>query len=831
MLVSWELLKEFIDINVTPEQAAERLTLSGTEIENIVYTADKLSGVVAARVNILEPHPASSSCGEDDKKNSRLLIAHLDVGSGKYHKCVTSAHNIKQGDLVLYAGEGAVLPDGTVMGTRDFAGVKSSGMMLSAKELGLPDIDSPDGLLVLPDDALPGADAKKLYHIGDVILDVSITPNRGDLLSLLGVSRELHGLFPDSNLITPWWLRPLKHEKNWTENFGDINLPDKGCLAYRLGLATGAKIKPSPLTVRIDLSHLGMRPISNAVDVTNYVMLALGQPLHAFDLNTLPAREITVRAANQGEVMTTLDGKERILNEKDMLITSGGEAIAIAGVMGGEQTGINDDTSTIVVESACFSPVRVGHTSRRLGIASEAAFRFSRTVDPALSSRALSAALTLLRDWCGAEVDYKVLSAENEHKKPEPVKLTRKKLNTYFGYDNMDEAGKILDGFGIERIKNVGNDVQEFLPPSWRPDISIEEDLIEEIGRFRGYNDSPSKLPDELPRRADLGSEMRISLFARNLMIARGYTEVMTYSFLPEDFTEFLRFNNDDIRSKPLVIANPISRDQTAMRTTLIYGLLNGLKNSIASGWRDGVKIFEQGRVFLRKNINDKDYAEHDEIDRIAGLVFNGIDPRTPWKSGDKNLSEDFYSVKADVCALIESRGYKAVFEPSRENFTHSGQTASVSIIKDGVKINSGFIARLKPAIEQALDIPGAVFIFELDLKPLEDIKRPVLKPSSQFPASLRDISLLVPLNKNQADVAADIRESVMDAYNNKNINILENLKLFDVYQGKGIPEGFVSMAYSLSYRLDERTLTDDEVETLHGAVRESLKQKGYNIR
>ncbi len=830
MLVSWELLKEFIDLDVTPEEAAERLTLSGTEIESIIYPAGKLSGVVAARVNILERHP------EDE----RLLIAHLDVGSGKYHKCVTSAHNIKQGDLVLYAGEGAVLPDGTVLGTRDFAGVKSSGMMLSAKELGLPDIDSPDGLLVLPDDALPGADAKKLYHIGDIILDMSITPNRGDLLSLLGVSRELHGLFPNSNLLTPWWLRPLKHEKVWTENFGDINLPDKGCLAYRLGLATGAKIKSSPLTVRIDLSHLGMRPISNAVDVTNYVMLALGQPLHAFDLNTLPAREITVRAANQGEVMTTLDGKERVLNNQDMLITSGGEAIAIAGVMGGEQTGINDDTSTIVVESACFSPVRVGHTSRRLGIASEAAFRFSRTVDPALSSRALSAALTLLRDWCGAEVEYKILSEENAYKKPEPVKLTRKKLNTYFGYDNMEEAGKILEGFGIERTKNVSVDVQEFLPPSWRPDIAIEEDLIEEIGRYIGYNDMPSKLPGELPRRADLGAEMRLASFARNLMIARGYTEVMTYSFLPDNFAEFLRFSNDDIRSKPLVIANPISRDQTAMRTTLIYGLLNGLKNSLASGWRNDVKIFEQGRVFyraqcrtgLRKNINDDDYSEHVELDKIAGLVFNGADPRSPWKNSldNKNLTEDFYSVKADVCALIEGRGYKAVFEPSKESFTHSGQTAKVSIVKDKMKVNLGYIARLKPAIEQELDIPGAVFIFELDLKPLEIARRPVLKPSSQFPASLRDISLLVPINKNQDEVAADIRDSVMCAYDNVN-NILEDLKLFDVYQGKGIPEGFISMAYSLSYRLSERTLTDDEVERLHNSVRESLKQKGYNLR
>lgn len=830
MLVSWELLKEFIDINATPEEAAERLTMSGTEIESIEYTAEKLSGVVAAKIKILEQHPA----------DAHLLVAHLDTGSGKEKTCVTSAKNIKEGDLVFYAGDGAVLPDGNILGTREFSGVASAGMMLSALELGLPDVDSPDGLLVLPDDAIPGADAKSLYHIGDVILDVSITPNRGDLLSLLGVARELKGLFPDSNLITPWWLRPLKHNKDWTEDFGNISLPDKGCIAYRLGLATGAKIKASPLTVRVDLSHLGMRPISNAVDVTNYIMLALGQPLHAFDLNTLPAREITVRAAHDGEIMMTLDGKDRVLDKQDMLITSGGEAIAIAGVMGGEQTGINDDTQTIVVESACFSPVRVGHTSRRLGIASEAAFRFSRTVDPALSVHALSAALTLLKDWCGAEVDYKVLSAENEHPEPKPVKLTRKKLYTYFNWDNMDEAKKILEGFGIKYLSG-DNTEQKFLPPSWRPDISIEEDLIEEIGRYRGYNDAPAKLPGELPVRADIGSAMRLAGYARNLMIARGYTELMTYSFLPENFAKFLRLDENDLRARPLIIANPISRDQTAMRTTLIPGLLNGLKNSINSGWRDSVRIFEQGRVFLRKDINDTDYAEHVETEKLAGLIFNGVDARSPWKGADnKNLEEDFYSVKADICALIEGRGYKAIFEPSKESFAHSGQTAEISIIDNANnKIKLGFIARLKPAIEQELDIPGAVFIFELDMTPLEDKKRPVLKPSSQFPASTRDISLLVEKNKNHAQVLNDIRDSVKSAVSSENINninnaesdILENIKLFDVYQGVGIPEGFVSMAYSLSYRLNDRTLTDSEVEKIHQAARDSLKQKGYNIR
>ena len=806
MLVSWELLKDFIDIEplgLSPEDMAERLTFSGSEVEGITYTAGKMSGVVAARIDALEPHPTES----------KYSIAQLDTGTGR-HTCITSAHNMKAGDMVFYAGEGSTLPDGTVMGTRDFHGVQSFGMMLSAEELGLHDVDDPSGLWILTNDARPGDDARSLYHLGDVILDVSITPNRGDLLSLLGMAREIKGLYPKSVLKSPEWLRPLKQDKDWSEDFGTISLPDKGCFCYRLGLATGAKIGGSPLTAKVDLAHLGMRPINNAVDVTNYVMMMLGQPLHAFDLNTLPAREITVRAAHEGEHMMTLDGKDRALTTRDMLITSGGEAIALAGVMGGEQTGINDDTSTIVIESACFSPVRVGHTSRRLGINSEAAFRFSRTVDPALSKSALMAATTLIRDWCGASVDYRPLSAENEIHEPKPVTLTRRKLSVYLSWDNMNEAAKILEGFGIAQVSG-GEEERTFIPPSSRPDITIEEDLIEEIGRFRGYNETEERLPGEMPRRASIGASMELSGSIRSSLMARGYTEVLTYSFLPEDFPERLRLPKDDIRAQPLTIANPISREQMAMRTTLLPGLLMGMRTAIASGWREPVRIFEQGKVFLK----DSEH-EHLEPEHVSAILFNGMDTRSP--SG--NRTEDFYSIKADVEALIMSRGYSAEFRAGHEPFTHAGQTADILV--NGAKV--GWVGRLKPAIEQELDVQG-VYAFEVDATTLMNAHKPAFTPASSFPASFRDISLLVPRDRSNDDVMRDIRASVSEAVSSD--VELEGLRLFDVYAGKGIPEGFRSLAYSLSYRSGTRTLTNEEAEALHNSVRESLKRKGYVIR
>ena len=797
MLVSLELLKNFIDIepsNLTPEELSERLTFSGSEVENITYTAGKMKGVIAARIDILEKHPTEE----------KYSIAHLDTGSG-IKICVTSATNMKQGDIVFYAGEGAILPNGLELGTRDFQGVESFGMMLSAEELGLHDVDDPSGLLILPGDVKIGEKAENLYHIGDVILDVSITPNRGDLLSVLGMAREIKGLYPKSKLKTPEWLRPSQQNKTWPEDFGNISLPDKGCFCYRLGLATGAKISDSPLTVKVDLAHLGMRPINNAVDVTNYVMLMLGQPLHAFDLNTLPEREITVRAAHENEKMQTLDGKIRDLTERDMLITSGGEAIALAGVMGGEQTGINPDTNTIVIESACFSPVRVGHTSRRLGINSEAAFRFSRTVDPNLSKLALTAAENLMASWCGAEIDYKPLSSENEIYEPKPIKLTQKKLFTYLSWDNMAEAEKILEGFGIKKLSEG-----VFLPPSFRPDITIEEDLIEEIGRFIGYNDTPEKLPGELPRRASIGTGMELAGFVRNTLMSRGYTEVVTYSFLPEDFPEKLRLPEDDIRAQTLKIANPISRDQMAMRTTLIPGLLMGLKTSIASGWREPVKIFEQGKIFFSNS----------EPEHVAGILFNGLDTRSPFN----NRNENFYDIKSDVTALIKLRGYEPVFKSGHEFFTHSGQTAEIFV--DGEKI--GFLGRLKPVIEQELDA-NSIYVFEIDLTPLTEKRKPEFKPASQFPASFRDISLLVSIDKSNDDVMKDIQDSVKES-SDENIT-LEKLRLFDIYEGKGIPEGFRSLAYSLSYRSNERTLKDIEVDKIHFKVRESLKSKNYTIR
>ncbi len=809
MLISWNLLKQLIDIPVSPETAAERLTMAGAEVEYIAYPAGKLKGVTVVRVKELKQHPSKDS----------LLLAYLDTGSGEAI-CVTAAKNLNQGDRVFYAPPGAVLADGTVITQKDFSGAASAGMVLSGAELGMPEIDAGTGILILPADAPIGADALSLYGIDDTVMDISVTPNRGDLLSIVGLARELKGLFPEAVLKSPF--SDVKAgEKPWPAEFEfkGVSLPDPGCLCYNLGLVTGIKVGPSPFDVRVSLVRMGMRPISNVVDATNYAMLMLGQPLHAFDLNTFPAREITVRAAADGEKIITLDEKERILTSKDMLITSGGEPVGLAGVMGGGKSGISDDTHTVVLESASFSPLRVGHTSRRLGLHTEAAARYARIVDPNLSAFAADYTLSLIGAWSSGDAGYSKISAVNSLPRQERVKLTKKKLHTYLLWSDMDKAAEILEGFGIKQIDCSG-EVRTFEVPTARPDITIEEDLIEEIGRFIGYNDSPADLPGEMPCRGEVGTATFLSGVVRSVLMARGYTEAVTYSFLPESFPTGILLPEDDLRARPLTLANPISQDQIAMRTTLLPGLISGLKASTASGWRGAIRLFEQGRVFLRTEANSSEHTEHETV---AGLVFNGSDPRTPWK----DQLEDFLSVKADVMAILELRGLAPRFTVGNEPFGHSGQTAFIQLEVSGKWVTIGYLARLKPVLEQSFDIQGAVYVFEMNLSYLETVRAPLLKPSAAFPASLRDISMVVPKNISQESLAAEIREAA-DEVGEK---LLESVKLFDIYEGSNIPDGFRSLAFSLAYRSSERTLNDEEVEKIHCHVRDSMTKKGYNTR
>ena len=796
MKLSWKWLQEIVFLPVDVFTLAEKLTAAGTEVESIEGVAPNLVGAVIASVREITPHSGAS----------HLKVAEVEWGKGSA-RCITAATNVKKGDKVPYGPPGAVLADGTVLGVRDFDGASSEGMMLSAEEIGLPSIQEEEGILILPPDAPIGEDVRSWLGLDDVVMELSITPNRGDLLSVLGVARECCAIIPEARL-RELKIQRLGDEGEWPLPFEGIKLLHDGCLLYLLGLATDVNIAPSPMNVKVKLALSGMRPINNIVDATNLAMLLLGQPLHAFDYDRLPSPEITVRTAKDGERFMTLDGKERILTPSDLLITSGGAAVGIAGVMGGANTEVTEGTQRIVVESAIFDPIMISATSRRLGIASEAAYRFARGVDLAGARPALEYVLQLLREW-GAAVPHPIVKSEARSSRGSRiVSLRGTSLKKYLLSGDMDEASKILARLGFEEVVRE-KDRTAFLVPTYRLDVSIEEDLIEEVARIKGYDSIPSRLPPFLRKPGEKGTEVKVQARLREIGMARGYTEVVTYSFISPDFVPLLRFKPDDPRSSAVSLLNPLSKDQATLRTSLLPGLLKAACDNVRNGWRAPIRIFEMGRVFC---------AEENgvlEEDHIGGVVFTGKEARILYPE----LLDDLLSVKADVEAFAAASGLKLSFVPGEETFAHKGQSAH--ILCEGKRI--GYLARIKPSIERELELGASVYAFEFDLSPLTREFFPRYALGDRFPPVMRDVAIIVPKGKSADSVLGDIKRLASP--------LVCSIRLFDVYEGQGIPEGQRSLAFSLEYKSPERTLSDEEVEEHHRNLRAALSREGYIVR
>lgn len=797
MLVSWNWLNELLDIPLDIETVSERLTVTGNEIESIERPCEKLSGVLVAKITKMEAHPSSD----------KLKIVHLDSGKRKA-VCVTAATNLSEGDLVPYAAPGSVLADGTIMASREFVGVESAGMLLSADEIGLPDVADEYGILRLPSDAPVGVDLAGYLGLDDYIMELSITPNRGDMLSMRGIAREVQTLFPEVSFKSsdPEF---IVKEPEWTDDFKGITLEDDGCSIYSLGMVEDVTVAPSPLHVRVRLAMTGTRPVSNIVDATNLTMMALGQPLHAFDANSLPASEITVKLASEGEIFEALDHKERILSSDDLVICSGGKTVGLAGVMGGLNSEIVDETKQVYLESANFSAVRIGKTSRRLGIPSEASYRYARGVDPEITGMAIDYFMSLINDWrCGTVCTGTFVSQRSAYVS-EVVPLSKKKLQCITMRSDMDEASGILLRLGLSELSR-SEDVRTYSIPSWRPDISIEEDIIEEVARINGYDSIPSCIPGCTYGSGRIGDITSAAGKLRLQAVARGYVEIVSYAFQSPRYNSILNLENDP-RGHSLKLSNPLSQDMSAMRTTMIPGLLESLKNTIKSGWREPVRVFESGRVFIMTGD-----GKTEEKDRIAGLVFAGIDRRNPY--GDSQV-DDLLSVKADVESFAHSRQISFEFVQGEEPFGHLGQTAH--IVYDGSVI--GYLLRLKPSIENDLDFVAPVYLFELDLAPFVKPVDLHFEQGSAYPPVFRDVALLVSKDAPVDKIEKDILSVAGD--------LLSRVVLFDIYDGKGIPEGKRSLAFSMAYQRSDRTLLDSEVESVHGEVRDKLAAMGYVLR
>ncbi len=778
MRVPYGWLKEFLPEAPAPETLEAALARLGLPVEERILLPAPPPGVRFAVVRAAEPIP-----GTELKK--------LVLDAGREVVVVSGAENARAGVGVAWAEPGALLPGGQRIGVREIQGIRSEGMALSPAELGVGEYAG--GLLELPADALPPGTPLLEAWPEELVLELEVTPNRADALSILGVARDLAAAL-GLELKAPEPKPPLK----------DLPFPleavevwdEKGADRYLAAYARGVRVGPAPLFAQRRLLAAGMRPINNVVDATNYVLLELGNPLHAFDRAAL-FEGLVVRRARTGEAIVTLDGVPRTLTEDDLLITAkkGEETIpvAIAGVMGGANSEVGAGTTEVILEAAHFDPVSIRKTSRRLGLITEASYRFERGVDPNLPPLAAKRFLELLHAWAGAEVSgtWVDLGGEKPRREvPFRPSYTNRLLGTRFPEEDQKNAlvrlGVVLEGKA---------EPYRAFPPTWRVDLAIEEDLVEEVARILGYDQIPETLPEFFPAPDNEGADRpwQEKRALKRVLSGLGFQEVINYAWLGED--ELARFRAPRPR---LLLANPISREQGALRTALYPGLL---KNLAQNRERPHVLLFELGQVFL------------DEEETHLAALLHGPYLAPTWQEG---LGKGFFALKGVLEAAARRLGARVAVEPAAFPHLHPG--ISGKVVWEGEEV--GWIGVLHPELAEALELePPALFELKLPLKrgarAFQDLPK--------FPAATRDLAVVVPRNTTHAEVAKVLREAAGP--------YLERLMLFDVYQGPPLAEGEKSLAYRLVFRAPDRTLRDAEVEAfLQGAI-EALNKRGWRIR
>ncbi|MDR6934959.1 phenylalanine--tRNA ligase subunit beta [Luteibacter sp. 3190] len=773
MKFSENWLRELVTIDADRPALVHALTMSGLEVEEVTPLGDGLDGVVVAQIVEAAKHPEAD----------RLQVCRVDAGQGELLQIVCGAPNARVGIRVPLAMVGATLPGGVAIKAAKLRGVESFGMLCSAKELGV-DADA-SGLLELPADAPLGTPLAAYLGLPDASIELKITPNRPDVLGLYGLAHDVAALFGSQ-------VKAI--------GGGDAPVTSTATRAVRLeagadaprylgrvieGVDASAR---SPLWLAEKLRRAGIRPISAIVDVTQYVMLELGHPLHAFDNGKLSGA-VVARHARDGETLKLLDGSEAKLDPSFVVIADEANALAVAGVMGGMDSRVTDDTRDIFLEAAHFTPSAIMGRARKLGLHTDASHRFERGVDPALPKRAIERATELLLGIAGGKAGPVTVAELPEYLRAhEPVLLRHARLRRVLGIDvAAGEVTRIFTalGMGVEEIP----DGWRITPPSSRFDIEREEDLIEEVARIHGYERIPTHVPaGEIALRAE--PEARLDEMAlRDQLAARGYFEAVTLSFVSADL---LRTWHLDHAWVPL--ANPLSADLAVMRTSLLPCLIEALRHNRARQ-QDRVRLFEIARSFHATG------GAPDEIGRVA-VVASGTARAEQW--GEVSRPVDFFDLKGDLDALIAHTGEPARWTIDTQDlpsWLHPGRGARV--LRDGVP--SGFLGALHPALAKSLDLGPDVYVMELALEPILARRLPSAGKVPRFPAVRRDIAVELPEAVTWASVEATVREALGD--------ILVGIRLFDRYAGKGIDEGRKSLAMGLILQDASRTLTDDDAD------------------
>jgi phenylalanyl-tRNA synthetase beta chain len=813
MLAPLSWLKEYCDPGQSAEALATTLALSGTEVERVtsvgVPRGDGNGGLFRiGRVLTVAQHPDAD----------RLSVCTVRLSGSDERTIVCGAPNVAAGQAVMVALPGAVLPDGTRLGKARLRGVESDGMILSETEVELGSDSA--GIMVLPDSYEAGEEALRYLPLGDDVLELEITPNRPDCLAVYGVAREVHAVTgaplapdPGERDVEPVSAGGSEATDHISVEIEDFDL----CPRFTVRVFTDVQVGPSPLWLKARLTAAGQRPISNVVDITNYVMLVLGQPMHAYDLDRVAGPALRVRAAREGERLTTLDGEERVFDGDAVLVCDADGPTGIGGIMGGARSEVSVDTTRVAMEAATWNGPNILQTSKKLGLRSEASGRFEKQLHPRLAIQAQRLAARLMVELCGARMAPGTVDVAAPEPSPHRIALRSERLVSLLG-ERIEpaESAAILErlGFGVEQR----DDDLEVETPYWRHyDVYREADVIEEVARVHGLQ----RLPATLPARRGIGGLSAAQQLRRTIedfLRGRGLSEAVNFAFISPDAVRTLRLDQDATRGRVLALANPLSEDQSVMRSSLVPGLLAGVRHNVARDI-DDVRLFETGRVFYSKG----PYEQPDERLHLAVVLCGDFTPRT-WRHGA--LPADFYVIKGLLVGLLDLLGVQWRLIDGGPRFLHPGKAAEVVVDAR----EAGCLGELHPAVAAGFGLgalPRPPVVLELDLDavlPVAERHARRYRDLISFPAVLQDIAVVV----DEPVEAQTVVDSVRAAAGPD----LRDVRVFDLYRGEQVGEGRKSLALRLEFRSEERTLTDDEVAKIRGRIKQEIaRETGGSLR
>ena len=797
MKLSLNWLKEYVDINITPQELSHILTMAGLEVEELEEIGNISDKIIVAKILGISKHP----------KADRLVLCSVDTG-GETVQVVCGATNMKEGDLVPMALPGAKLKNGLVIKKSKLRGELSGGMLMAEDELGLT--DSHAGLMILPSDLVPGTKLSEAMDLHDWSFDISLTPNRSDCASVIGIAREVSALTgeklkkPDVEYV---------EEGSPIDEVTSIDIQDtEGCPRYMAGMIQNVTLKESPFWMRYRLYVSGTRSKNNIVDISNYVLLETGQPLHTFDYDQLNENRVVVKRAEEGEKFVTLDGQDRTLNSEHLMICDGVKPVGVAGIMGGLNSEISDNTTNILIESAFFNPVTIRRGAKSLGITSEASYRFERGVDIEGVEYALKRALSLSLNLAGGAVNKGSIDVYPEKFKSPEINLRVKKTNEFLGaVIKKDEMVSYLKALQMD-VTEIDDETLKVVPPTYRVDIEREIDLVEEVARMYGYDNIPETYPAIRPGDKPEMPVLTLHDRACDILAGTGFNEIITFSFISPESANLLDASEESPLRSFVEMMNPLTSEQSVMRTSLLPGLFAAVKENISHG-EPNLKLYEWGKIFIKDGSNDLPV----EKVTLSGIISGDYCDKNWYNETRKT---DFFDLKGTIEVLIDSLGLTGYSFDRKETAEAYDKKVSCNICYGDILI--GTLGKIRNDILEKNEIKTkTLFSFEIDIeKLLEAISLNDFEYRSfgKYPAVFRDISIVVDKTVESYPVQSIIEKVGGD--------LVESVEVFSVFEGEKLGAGKKALSFRICYRSKTETLDGDLVNRLHEKVIDSIREE-----